>query len=316
MRVLVGSDAALRAEAQARLAQAWLGDQAAAQTERFDLREQPLSAVLEAAASAPLFAARRLIVARALDAVAAADHPPLLAYLARPVPTTLLLFWADKLDARQKLSQALQRAGAIERVAGPTSHGLQSFVLARARERGMALLPAAAAALCERVGADVGLLAQSLEKLSLYQPGPAAIDVADVHTVVAPTREASIFALTDAVTSGPWNKASAALAALLTGGEEPLVILAMLVRQVRLLLAAQGPRPVTGVPPFVAESLKRHAARIPRDALRAALADLQACDAALKRSRVAPLLILERAVWPLATAAARCAATASTRAAR
>lgn len=310
VRVLVGPDLFLRREAIAHWRTRWQpGGAPDAASSRFDLAEHALSDVLAAAASGSLFSPRQFIVAQGLEAVPAKEHGPLLAYLDSPCPTTFLVLAAGKLDGRSKLAQALSQRRLIDHLEPPAPHALVGYLMARARAQHMALTPGAAALLAERIGPDVGLLQQSLEKVALSVAGPGGdarpIERADVDAMVVPTREASVFALTDAIGQGPWSKASCALADLLHGGEEPLVILAMLIRQVRLLLAAQQAPKTLGVPAFVAKTLLRQAGRLPRRALRAALADLQACDLALKRSRLPPAVALERAIWPLVATAER-----------
>lgn len=308
IRVLLGPDLFLRREAIAQWQARWQPDGARdAATLRFDFSEHSLADVLAAAVSGSLFSPRQFIVAQGLEAVPAKEHGALLTYLDAPCPTTFLLLAADKLDGRSKLSQALAQRRLVDRLEPPAPHALVGYLMARARAQHIALAPGAAALLAERIGPDVGLLQQSLEKVALSVTAPGArarpIERADVDALVVPTREASVFALTDAIGQGPWSKASCALADLLHGGEEPLVILAMLIRQVRLLLAAQQTPQSLGVPGFVAKTLVRQASRLPRRALRGALADLQACDLALKSSRLPPAAALERAIWPLVATA-------------
>ena len=78
-----------------------------------------------------------------------------------------------------------------------------------------------------------------MDKLATYAGPGQAIDVADVEALVSQASEASIFACVDAVAQGDRRAALTSLAVLLEGGEKPERVLALVARQVRLLLQAR-----------------------------------------------------------------------------
>jgi len=116
----------------------------------------------------------------------------------------------------------------------------------------------------------------------------------DVKAVAAAWQEASIFSLTDAVANGHTTAALQQLRHLLASGKAPAYILAMLVRQYRLLVLAKEVGPSAARPgelatrlglssPFIAERASRQASRYTWRQLAAAYQMLLETDIAIKR---------------------------------
>jgi DNA polymerase-3 subunit delta len=98
--------------------------------------------------------------------------------------------------------------------------------------------------LANLVGADLRLLDQEIEKLTLYADG-REVTAEDVRTLVSRAIETSIFDLVDCLGRNQTDRALQLLRQLLDERQEPLYVLAMLARQVRILiqvseLRAQG----------------------------------------------------------------------------
>lgn len=94
-----------------------------------------------------------------------------------------------------------------------------------------------------RVGNNLHLIANELDKLLVYVEANSSINVADVEAVtsVAPGQleHGVIFRMVDAIAAREGETALAILRELLDGGEPPLRILPLIDRQLRLLLAAK-----------------------------------------------------------------------------
>lgn len=273
--------------------------------------EQGVMPLLEAARTVPMMAPRRFVHGRGLERIAAKEAQALIDYVQDPVPSTVLVLTGNKLDGRSKLAQALRRAGVLQLLEGPRPHELPRWIGARAQAAHARIEPAAAARLAELVGPDLGVLVSSLEKLALHAGAGRAIGVANVDAVVAHTRDASVFALTAAMGRRDWAVATTCLRQLLSGGEAPLLLLNMMVRQLRLLLATRQSRSSghalageLGVRPFVVDELVRHARNFTEAELLHALQAAQSCDVALKSSRVPAALHLERLLLVLCAPAA------------
>ena len=269
--------------------------------ERFDLAKDTLEQLLEAVRTLPMLAPRRFVQGDNLEGLPASQHRALLAYLEAPNPRCTLLLTASKLDGRQKLTQALRAQGALVVVEVPKPRDAVGWTVRRARAAGVQLGPATAAALVARTGPNFGVVASALEVLALHAGSSGQVDEADVAALVAPTREAHVFELTAALGRRAWPQCSRLIGELLGGGQSPLMVLAMVTRQLRLLLAAKrwhgsagGLAEAAGVRPFVAEAAMQDARRTTERTLLHGLRAAQVCDLTLKTGTLAPHLALER----------------------
>jgi DNA polymerase III subunit delta len=261
--------------------------------------------IIALAQTLPMMAARRMVMVRELSGLPAEDAEPLLAYLAKPNPSTVIVALTSKLDKRLKLYAQLSKKGWLHVLEAPRQ--LTPWVKAEAQARGVKIEGAAITRLIDAVGSDLSRLSLSLEQLAVYLgPGAAsgapngeanatqmrAVTAADVDELIADTRERSVFELTDAIGAGDRPRALAAVGSLCDQRESAVGVVVMLARYVRQLsvlhqVRATGvPRPEwgarIGVPPFVVDKLIAQARRYTPAALASATAQLATVDRALK----------------------------------
>lgn len=117
----------------------------------------------------------------------------------------------------------------------PTEGDLPAWILQRARDSDGSIDSDAAHMLAALVGRDLRLLDLEIDKLLLYADGQT-VRVDDVRTLVSRAREANIFDLVDSVGRREPDRALRLLHGLLDDRREPLYLLAMLARQVRILI--------------------------------------------------------------------------------
>lgn len=237
----------------------------------------------------PMLAQRRMVYVRDLSAMPADEAEPLLAYLARPNPSTVVVAVASKLDKRIKLYAQLARKGYLHVLEAPRQ--LAPWLRAEAKQQGVQLEPAAVSRLIDTVGDDLSRLALTVEQLALYA-GRRPVTSDDVDELVADTRERTVFELTDAIGAADLPRALAAVAALCDQRESAVGVVVMLARHVRQLslvytLRETGaPRPswgpMLGVPPFVVDKLIAQARSYSPAALALATRRLANADRALK----------------------------------
>ena len=264
---------------------------AAARGFNYDIVEgKPTGAKIVALAQTlPMMAARRMIYVRDLSAMPADDAEPLLAYLAKPNPSTVVVAVVTKLDKRIKLYAQLSRKGFLHVLEAPRQ--LAPWVRAEAKHRGVQLEAAAVTRLVDAVGDDLSRLALTVEQLGLYA-GPRAVTSDDVDELVADTRERTVFELTDAIGAADRPRALAAVASLCDQRESAVGVVVMLARHVRqlslvyTLRETNVPRPswgqMLGVPPFVVDKLIAQARSYSPGALATATQRLANADRALK----------------------------------
>jgi DNA polymerase-3 subunit delta len=245
--------------------------------------------IVALAQTLPMMAQRRLIYVRDLSAMAADEAEPLLAYLAKPNPSTVVVGVAAKLDKRIKLYAQLSKKGYLHVLEAPRQ--LAPWLRAEAKRQGVQLEPAAAARLIDAVGDDLSRLALTVEQLGLYA-GARAVTSDDVDELVADTRERTVFELTDAIGAADRPRALAAVAALCEQRESAVGVVVMLARHIRqlslvyTLRETNAPRPswgpMLGVPPFVVDKLIAQARSYAPAALAIATQRLANADRALK----------------------------------
>lgn len=285
-----------------------------------DAKDAPIARVIDAANTLPAFAPLRVVVvkeAQRYEDKSGGDSRELellAAYLAKPSPTTVLIFVAaQKLDGRLKLYKLLSKAGALIRFSHPAEREMPQVVQQRAKAMGLKLDQEAGRALVDAIGASIGGVIEALEKLALYV-GPAAGGVVtrrDVEEVVSPAKEESIFELSDAVGGRDLARAFELLHAMLeVSRAHPLQLLALLAGHWRRLILARslgvegrGSRDelITAlkVPPFVVERLVTQARRQPLPALISGLEAIAAADRALKGGKLEHARVMERLVMGL-----------------
>ncbi len=208
--------------------------------DHFDLKERSLAAVLDSARTLPMFAKRRLVIARGLDELKSEDLEPLSGYLADPNPTTCLaLVGGAKVDGRLKLFQAVKKAGYLHEFAHLRDWQLGDWLQAEARRRKLTLHPEAARLLAEAAGPDLGRMSLCLEQAALYAGADARVEPDHVQAVVPESRERGIFELTKAIGAGQRGQALRLLGNLLRNREPALRIQFMLMRQLRQIWRAK-----------------------------------------------------------------------------
>lgn len=280
--------------------------------DKFSAKDALLARILDAARTLPAFAKRRLVLVDHADKLSLEDAGPLLEYLGDPCPSTVLLFVAEKLDARTKVYKAFVRAGAVMRFPRPKSKEMPDFVRQRAKRIPVGIDEAAVRALVECVGADASGVIQALDVLALYI-GPSSgrsIAVADVEAVVSTTREESVFALVDAIGKQNRPQALRGIDTMLSMAREPpLRVLAMIARHWRNLIKARSLlddgaqrseiEAAVGVPPFFLDGLLQQARRQPLPALILGLGLIARADQDLKGGRLDPIRAMERLILAL-----------------
>ncbi|MCA9560246.1 MAG: DNA polymerase III subunit delta [Myxococcales bacterium] len=319
--LLHGDEAFLTRQAAAWLRHAVLGGVAEDfNLDRFDARESfDPGRVVQAARTLPMMAARRLVWVRNAGSVFDASGEAmkaLVSYVDAPDPSSCLVFEAST-RARKTgaLYKRIAKKGVVHESTSPRERELPAWVEGCAEGRGRTIRADAAALLVQAIGRDLASLDAAVERLALYVEPPGAIELAHVEETVAHTRARTVWELTDALADRKIADALARAHQLLDQGEEPLRLLAMVIRQYRQLLlgrslraagasaeqAAQG----AGVPPFRARTFARQLNNYRGGELVAALERLAQADRALKSSKVPGDLLLEGVLLDLCAGGGR-----------
>jgi len=251
----------------------------------------------------PIGSPNRLILIRDADQLKTAQA--LDAYLARPNPTTILVFVAAKPDLRKRFFATLKTV-AIPIVCAPLRDGeVEGWIAQEGERRGLRPSREAAWLLKERHGNDLSAIAQGIEMLALLSPetGETLAEVA--KRVISGGRSRTVFEWIDQVMEKDLRGALRSLYGLMEDGEAPLGLLALLARQIRMMtvahqkLAAGAPEveagKSAGLPPFLTTAFFRRLARWRAGEIRRAFDLLREADSELKGSGMSPF-VLERIV--------------------
>ena len=154
-----------------------------------------------------------------------------------PDTTLLILVDGDVADSNPLL-RSLAEHCQVHKQTAPTGQGLNQWVKRSVEDKGGSITPPAIQAITEMIGNDLWTLDRELEKLALFSTGREVTE-ADVRSLVPYAQEANIFAAVDAIMDGRPGNALRLLAQLMQDGREPLYIIAMIERQLRLIALAR-----------------------------------------------------------------------------
>ena len=225
--------------------------------------------------------------------------------------TTLLIFVDGDVQQSNPLLRSLAEHCTVHRESTPNVQGLLQWIKRRAADKGSSITPPAMQVLAELVGGDLWTIDRELEKLSLYATGRDITD-SDVRAMVPYAQEANIFAAVDAIMDGKPGPALRLLMQLMEDGQEPLYIIAMIERQLRLIALARDLTDRGVSPPdlgrrmgtnsdFVVRKTLGQARRLTLPQIRTKYRRVLESDLAIKQGRLEPALSLQLLVADLAT---------------
>src|SRR5881296_2450152 len=253
------------------------------------------------------------------------------AYCKNPNPDALIVFIADHIsipadvrrmeltdkDRFERIRETLGEYCGIVELARVEETEAVRWVIDAAAQQEVKMENDAARELVDALGSDMMLVANELEKLTLYVGDKKRITLGDVETMVLAAKQRSLYELTDAISAKDRVRALEVLDAILSTGEgeeaaighlymlaktfrQMLVILERNVRDQRMLWAAlwQGFR----VPPFAADDIIKQARRYKsRRELTRAIRLVAKADLALRSNPPSKRLVLEKLVFDLTT---------------
>lgn len=278
-------------------------------------KEAGAGRIVQAARTLPMMAKRRLVLVRDADEMKADELAGLIPYVGDPAPETCLVFVGEKIDQRMKFFAAFKKHGALVKLDPLYERQLPDFVRGEARARGVTIAPDAVQLVVDEIGAELGQLADAVERLSIFVGERKQVTADDVVAVVATTRQRSVFELANAVGERDRARALSMLASMLGARESGVRIVAMLARHLRqlwitseLLTRTRDKFEIAqalGIPPFFVEDMMRQARTLDRTRAARMHAALYLADKNLKSSRVDDARILELLILELTRAEAR-----------
>ncbi|HEV2882676.1 MAG TPA: DNA polymerase III subunit delta [Pyrinomonadaceae bacterium] len=277
----------------------------------FSLAAVDVQQAIAAAEQLPMMASRRVVRITDFGKLREADEDALLRYLARPAESSVVIFVADDLDKRRKLSKTLLDACLSVEFATLNDNELAAWardhlkkLKAEADERTLRQIVAL-------VGTSVRRLANELDKLATAALPGGRITMDAVDALVGRSRELSNFELTDHLIAKDRKGALKTLRRLLDDDAEPVMLLGLIASNYHRLALAKElmtmgrpkeevfrlvPMPFSKREDFLATARRTDSADLARRISRIAATDL-----AIKTSLATPRLQLELLICELSS---------------
>ncbi|HET7658383.1 MAG TPA: DNA polymerase III subunit delta [Bacillales bacterium] len=212
---------------------------------QYDMEEIPVEAALEDAETLPFLGEHRVIVIRnpyfftgkTEKHKVEHDLDRLEKYIDDPAPSAIVVFTAEyeKLDQRKKVVKKLKQKGEMLEFSGANEASIYALLSERAEKVGVTFTKEANNRLLQLIGPHLFQLVSELDKMVLYAGDNGEITAEVVDLLCAKTLESNVFALVDRVIAGKLHEAMVILHDLLKQNEEPIRLLALLVRQFRII---------------------------------------------------------------------------------
>ena len=195
-------------------------------------------ALIAACETLPFMSPKRIVLLRdqpGLTGRAEADEA-LCAYMDRVPETCLLLIISHgTADRRKRLPKAMDRLNRVARFDPMQEQELQAWIIRRFADLGKVCDPKAARELMAVSGMDSTLLGGEIAKLAAMADDREDIPAELVTRAATRTGEYSVFSMVDAIVAGRSAQAVALMRDLLNDGQDPLGLLALMLRQYRLM---------------------------------------------------------------------------------
>lgn len=238
-----------------------------------------------------------MILKNALDR--AELREALAAYLEEPFigpSQTLVIYQTSPVDKRTSAVKRLLKEKEACEFTQPTPGQVEQFIAARLGAANKKIEPAVLRSLAGTVGADLWRAQSETDKLAALRG--STITVSDVKDNVRHGLDDDIWQFVDSIGLGNKKRALALLEQQFLSGAEPLYLLSMVIRQVRLLLAlSQAPgsdaelASALTLHPFVVQKTRQQARGLSVIRLAGIYQALVRLDAALKLGRGEPKLL-------------------------
>lgn len=209
---------------------------------------------------------------------------------------TLVIYQTSPVDKRTSLVKRLLKEPGAREFPQVAPNQVEKFIATRFRAANKTIEPAAVRLLAAIVGADLWRAQAEADKLSALSN--QVITVSDIKDNVRHGLDDDIWRFVDSIGLGNKKRALALLEQQWLSGAEPLYLLSMVVRQVRLLLAlSQAPGSDAELAaslflhPFVVQKTRQQARGLSVIRLAGIYQALVRLDAALKSGRGEPRLL-------------------------
>ena len=265
--------------------------------------------VLNVVQTFPVFSEKRLVIIREAELIPSKELEKLVPYLNNPLPSTCLVVVAEKADMRKGFFIRFKEKGKLISCSKLYENQVGPWIRNFLRDSSLEIEEPALLFLKTEMGSDLSKLSVEIEKLRSYIGERKKITFQDCDAITRGHRSFSVFDLVNAVGNKNQPQAMTFLASLLGDGEQPLVLLAMLVRHFRSLLklgeckrsgfSRMEVSKSLGIPEFFLSEIYKHATLYSRDELEGAFRLCLEADFQLKGNTRPPDRVMESLILDL-----------------
>ena len=244
VHLITGDDESLLHSGVSELVHRLVGDgDRSLMVDDFDGLDYEIAAVVDAAQTPPFLTDHRIVVVRGFGRFSVDDIPPLVAYLADPLPSTELVLVAGGGKVPKALTDALKQAGAHVADTAPPQKAKDrsSWIEQQVVAGGLHVDGGAMAVLSAWMGEDAGRLQGVIETLvSTYGSGHK-LSADDIRPFLGEAGGVPPWDLTDAIDRGDTTRSLTLLHRMMGAGERhPLQVMAILHGHYTKLLKLDG----------------------------------------------------------------------------
>ncbi|MFA9558802.1 DNA polymerase III subunit delta [Evansella sp. AB-rgal1] len=212
---------------------------------KLDMKEHSVEVAIEEAYTFPFMGGKRVVILKDAYFFSTAkesskvehDLKKLEKYLEDPAEQTVFIIHApyDKLDERKKIVKLAKKNGEFLDGSPLEEKELHQWVTERCKENGVSIESDAIELLLELTSAALMVMASETKKIAIHVGENGVITKDIVESLVPRSLEQNIFALVEGVVKRNIDKSWKIYLDLVKQKEEPLKIIALMVRQFRIL---------------------------------------------------------------------------------
>lgn len=194
----------------------------------FSLLSDSAMAAIAAAEQLPMMSERRVVRIKDFAKLRETDEEIIIRYLDRPLDSTVLVFVADDLDKRKKLTKALLATCAVVEFLAVKDAEAKAWARTRLKELKTTADDRVLSEVIRLVGTNLQTLRSELDKLAAAAIETRQITMELVDQLIARSRELSNFDLGDQLIAGDRRRALETLHRLLEDDVAPVMLLGLI----------------------------------------------------------------------------------------
>lgn len=233
--LLYGSQAYLKNQYRDKLVKALLPTGDTMNYAYYEGEDINIGEIIDLAETMPFLGERRVIVVENSGIFTGACDE-LESYVSSIPETTSVIFVEDKVDARLKLTKNVKAAGTVVEFGNLNEDDLKKWVLEKLAREHRQITGVALSKFLTNCGTDMMFISAELEKLISYTFGKDGIYPEDVDAICTVQVEDKVFLMLDAMFRHNKDEALRYYSDLLALHQAPLMILALIENQLKLML--------------------------------------------------------------------------------